>query len=145
MACTGAQSCPTICEPRDFIPPGSSVNGILQARILEWVAISTSRGFSWPRDWNCVSCIGMWILYHWATCLPHDIAIILLKKMKAYVHIDIYANAYSSFICNIPKPKISKMSTLRIMIYSTIKERIYEKTQWHGWSFKDLCWMKEAW
>ena len=44
--------------------------GILQARILEWVAISFSRGSSWPRDWTCspgTSCIGRWILYYWAT------------------------------------------------------------------------------
>ena len=41
----------------DCSPPGSSVHGILQARILEWVAISFSRGSFWPRDRNCVSCI----------------------------------------------------------------------------------------
>ena len=39
-----AQSCPTLCDPVDCSPPGSSVHGILQARILEWVAISFSRG-----------------------------------------------------------------------------------------------------
>ena len=44
--------------------PGSSVHGIPQARILEWVAISSSRRSSWPRDGTCVSCIGRWILYH---------------------------------------------------------------------------------
>ena len=51
-------------------PLGSSVHEISQARILEWVAISFSRGSSWSRDWtciSCVSCIGRWILYHWAT------------------------------------------------------------------------------
>ena len=51
-------------------PPASSVRGIFQARIPEWVAISFSRGPSWPRDWtcsSCVSCIGRQILYHWAT------------------------------------------------------------------------------
>ena len=37
-----AQSCPTLCDPTDYSPPGSSVHGILQARILEWVAISFS-------------------------------------------------------------------------------------------------------
>ena len=42
-----AQSCPTLCDPMD--PPGSSVHGILQARILEWVAISFSKGSSRPR------------------------------------------------------------------------------------------------
>ena len=44
-----AQSCPTLCDPVDCSPPGSSVHGILQARILEWVAISFSRGSSRPR------------------------------------------------------------------------------------------------
>ena len=45
-----AQSCLTLCDPMDCSPPGSSVHGILQARILEWVAISFSRGSSQPRD-----------------------------------------------------------------------------------------------
>ena len=48
-------------------PPGSSVLGISQARILEWVAISSSRGSSWPRDRTWVSCIGRQIVYHWRT------------------------------------------------------------------------------
>ena len=44
------QSCPTLCHPIDYSPPGFSVHGILQARTLEWVAISFSRGSSQPRD-----------------------------------------------------------------------------------------------
>ena len=44
------QLCPTLCDPMDCSPPGSSVHGILQARTLEWVAISSSRGSSQPRD-----------------------------------------------------------------------------------------------
>ena len=54
------------CDPVDCSPPGSSIHGILQARILEWVAISSSRGSSWPSDRTQVSCIGRQILYHWA-------------------------------------------------------------------------------
>ena len=50
------QSCPTFCHHMDCRPPGSSVHGILQARILEWVAISFSRGSSQPRDRTWVSC-----------------------------------------------------------------------------------------
>ena len=50
-----AQSCPTLCDPMDCSPPGSSVHGIFQAWILEWVAISFSRGCSRPRDWTRVS------------------------------------------------------------------------------------------
>ena len=51
------ESCPTLCDPMDCSPPGSSIHGILQARILEWVAISFSRGSSQPRDQTQVSCI----------------------------------------------------------------------------------------
>ena len=47
--------CPTLCNPMDCRPPGSSVHRILPARILEWVAISFSRGSSQPRDRTCVS------------------------------------------------------------------------------------------
>ena len=60
------QSCPTLCDPMDSSPPGSSAHGISQARILEWVAISFSRGSSWPRDRTCISCIGEQALYSWA-------------------------------------------------------------------------------
>ena len=60
MQCMNAQLCPTLCNP-DCSPPGSSVHGISQARILKWVAISSSRGSSQPRDQTLISdifCIG---------------------------------------------------------------------------------------
>ena len=66
-----AQLCLTLWSPIDCRPPGSSVHGLFQARILAWIAISHSRGSSWPRDWthvSCISCVGRWILYHCATC-----------------------------------------------------------------------------
>ena len=50
----------------DFSPPGSSVHGIFQARILEWVAISSSRGASWPRDQTYISHIAGWFFVIWA-------------------------------------------------------------------------------
>ena len=59
------QSCPTLCDPMDCSLPGSSIRGILQARILEWVVRHFYRGSSWPRDRTCifcVSCIGRWCL-----------------------------------------------------------------------------------
>ena len=61
------QSCLTLCDLMDCSPPGSSVHGILQARILEWVAVSSSRGSSRPGDRICVSyvsCVGRWVFYH---------------------------------------------------------------------------------
>ena len=65
-----AQSCLTLWNFRDCSLLGSSVPGIFQTRILQWVAISYSRGSSWPRDRirvSCVSCTGRQILYHFAT------------------------------------------------------------------------------
>ena len=55
-----AQLCPTLCNPMDCSPPGSSVHEILQARVLERVAISSSKGSSQPRDWTHIS---------WVSCI----------------------------------------------------------------------------
>ena len=62
-----AQSCPTLCAPVDCSPPGSSVHGIFQAGILEWVSIPFSRGPSRPRDWTQVSLIVSRHFTVWAT------------------------------------------------------------------------------
>ena len=51
-----AQSCATLCDPMDYSPPGSSVHGIFQAEILEWVAVSSSSGSFQPKDRTHVSC-----------------------------------------------------------------------------------------
>ena len=67
--CSVSQQCLTLCDPLDCSLPGSSVHGIFQARILEWVAISFSRGSSQPRDWthvSCISCIAGGFFTHWA-------------------------------------------------------------------------------
>ena len=56
------QSCPTLCNPMDYSPPGSSVHGILQARIWEWVAMPSSRGSSRPKDWTHILCLLYWEL-----------------------------------------------------------------------------------
>ena len=62
-----AQSCPAIYHPTDCRPPGSSVRGILQARIVEWVAISFPEKSSWPRDRTQVSHITSRFFTVWAT------------------------------------------------------------------------------
>ena len=61
------QSCLTLCNPTDCSPPGSSVHGTVQAGILEWIALPSSRGFARPRGQtrvSHVSCTGRWVLYH---------------------------------------------------------------------------------
>ena len=77
---SGVPLCPTLCDPMNCSLPGSSVHGILQARILKWIAISFSRVPSGPRDQTFVSCTGRWILYHWATW----------GALSIYLHIDMY-------------------------------------------------------
>ena len=78
-ACILAQSCPVLHDPRDCSPPGSFVHGIFPTRILEQVAVSSSRGYSQPRGLthaSCISCIDRWTLplshlgsspNHWTT------------------------------------------------------------------------------
>ena len=56
FCCLVAKSCLTLCDPVDCSSPGSSVHGISRARTLEWVAISSFRGSSRPRDQTCLSC-----------------------------------------------------------------------------------------
>ena len=81
IVCVCAQSCLTLYRLTDRSPPGY-VHRIFQARILEWVAVSYSRSSSRLKGgtWlSCVSCIGNWILYHWATW---EAAPILEDKVK---------------------------------------------------------------
>ena len=65
--CSVAKLCSILCDPRNYSPPDSSAHGTSQARILGWVAMTLSRGSSWPRDRTLVSCIDSWILDHRVT------------------------------------------------------------------------------
>ena len=74
VLCLVTKLCLTLCDPMDCSPPGSSVLGIFQARILEWVAISSSRGSPWAKNQthvSFISCIGRWILHHCTTWDAH--------------------------------------------------------------------------
>ena len=72
MKALGFLTCLNLFDPMDCNPPGSSVHGILQARILEWVAIPFSRGSSQPRDWTQVSCIAGRFFTVWAAWKPFE-------------------------------------------------------------------------
>ena len=68
ICCLVAKLCLILLRPHGLCSlPGFSVHGISQTRILEWVATSYSRGSSPPRNPNCISYIGRWFLYYWAT------------------------------------------------------------------------------
>ena len=91
-----AQSCPTLCDPMDCNPPGSSVHEIFQARILEWVAVSFSRGSSQPRDRTRVSCTAGRFFTIWATREA------LLKQVRLWIfdHFFFSLACISSLISN---------------------------------------------
>ena len=87
--CLVAKSCLTLSWPHDCSPNRPSVRVISQAKTLEWVAISFSRGSSQPRGWTYVYCIGRRILYHWAIKEAQNINIticfpILLKCLSSF-------------------------------------------------------------
>ena len=89
LVCSVAQSCPILCNPMDCSLPDSSVPGISHARLLEWVAISSSRRSSGPRDWTRVSCIDRWILYHcvtWKACTLHLQELSFNWKFLTFAH-----------------------------------------------------------
>ena len=75
------------CDPMDYSPPGSSVYGILQARILEWVAICFSRGSSQHRDQMRISCVGRYVLYDCASReAPHHRMLITKNLVSIHHH-----------------------------------------------------------
>ena len=84
LVCVRSQSLqprPTLCDPTDCSPPSSSIHGILQARILEWVAMPSSRGSSPPRNQtpvSCASCIAGRFFTHRATWEAHSIVRLLV-------------------------------------------------------------------
>ena len=69
LSAKSLQSCPSLCDPMDCSTPSFSVHGILQARILEWVAISFFNRSSWPRDWTYISYyqVDSLLLSHWGS------------------------------------------------------------------------------
>ena len=106
------KSCPTVCNPMDCSPPGSSVHGILQARILEWVAISLSREPSWPRDGTHVSCIAGRFLRRWAT------PVLYWNGTTAVLKGAIFALGRQNPVCFVHMPEWLGKSEAHISTYS---------------------------
>ena len=83
-----AQSCPTLCDPMDYTPPGSSIHGILQARILEWVAISFSKSISQSESEVAQSCLTL--------CDPMSSS---LHQAPPSMGFSVYSNIYKLGLC----------------------------------------------
>ena len=91
IVCSVSQLCPALYNTLDCSPPGSSVHGIYQARILKWIAISFSRGSSQPRDWTsvfCVSCNAGRFFTCWAIREP---------LLTWYINVNTYLNTMQKY------------------------------------------------
>ena len=85
---------PTLRDPIDCSLPGSSAHRILQARILEWVAMPSSRGSSWPRDWTHVSCLLPWYMGSLPLAPPGEPII--------YIYVCVYFFLFPPYEENVP-------------------------------------------
>ena len=104
-AAKSLQSCPTLCDPIDGSPPGSPVPGILQARVLEWVAISFSNAWKWKVKVKSFSCV--WLLATpWTTAYQVPLSMGFSRQeywnglpllSLLYIHIYIYVNLSSKY------------------------------------------------
>ena len=114
VPCLVAQSYLTLCNPVDWMLPGSSVHGILQARILEWVATPSSRGSSQPRNGTHVSCAADRFFTSWATREDH-------VKTRFFFFLNWFTDSVET--------QINSSSFLKIEIDKLILKCIWEKIQ----------------
>ena len=123
--CLVAESSPTLFDPMDCSLPGSSVHGILQARILQWVAIPSSRGSSQPRDQTQVSCIAGRFFAIWATSqsLPQD----FLVQTSAYLrdHCFSLPSEWPFFRKHVLNSTRQKMESTHILNSSTLTYLVF--------------------
>ena len=144
------QSCPTLCNPMDRSPPGSSIHGIFQARILEWVAISFSGGSSQSRDQTHVSCTAGRLFTVWATREGHYVCRsegYTVNSLSGRLMVGLVVSIFSSFpVCmfyfpaiNIQKKKIRKpMWKCPSLIYGKGR-RSWGWVHWDGFHEKTGC------
>ena len=122
-----AKSCLTLCDPMGCSPPGFFVHGLSQARILEWVAISSSSGSSLPRDWT-TSLLGRRILYHWASSEAHWVFTVLIPGKIKGLRIETDTNSVSFTHDYVT---LTSVSLFWVVVSSTAK--------W-GWSDLFISW-----
>ena len=117
-------SCVWLCSRVDYSPPGSSVHGILQGRILEWVAMPCSRGSYPPRNWtgvSHVSCVGRRVLYH--LCYLGSSAVVKTTAEWKRAFLCHFVSAFLPFPLKVPKLMMKTLETL-VLDYCCISNAI---------------------
>ena len=146
------QSCPTLCDPTDDSTPVSSVHGILQARILEWVTLSFSRGSCWPRVQILVSCttgrfftvwatkealyihIHIYICVHIYTIYTHIYMCVHIYTLYTYIYVCIYVYIYE--LKWSPLSRVWLLATLWTVAYQApLSMRFSRQKYWSGLPF----------
>ena len=122
------QSCLILCDPMDCSTPGSSVHGILQARILEWSDISFSKGSSQPREWTWFSCIAGRFFTIWAN--PR----LLKRTLKGGT----WKRSPKKLLFNWTNPLIS-WEKLGFWIISDVCSFIFKKRVWMTSEIQQAC------
>ena len=110
------QLCPTLCNPMDYSPPGFSGHGILQARVLQWVAIPFSKGSSRPKDYTQVSCTASRSLLS----EPWEVLYYILKILSYLNHTVILIAAFSILVCLLSLNTKITVSLLSQVYYSAL-------------------------
>ena len=123
-----AQLCSTLCNPIDCSLPGSFVHGILQARILEWVAIPFSRGSFWPKAWTQVFCTASRFFTIWATredLCKCTVCFLLVVGTPFLQHNPSICRVISGFCCITPGERIGIWGTTGwLFAFCEIKKNI---------------------
>ena len=125
-----AQTCPTLCDPMDCSLPGFSVQGIFQARVLEWVAISFSRGSSWPRDRPRVSHIVGRSFYPLSHQRSHHNKNELKMDQRPNVRVKTTGNPWTAWglVCQ-PSPQSKTHKSLQTPPYLWFHNREFNEPQ----------------
>ena len=125
-----AQSCPTLCDPTDCSPPGSSVHGIFQTRILEWVAMPSCRGSSQPRDRTWVCHIAGGFCTIWAT----------REALKNYTVVTPKPQRLKEKMFTFNSYRMSTADWQGLFFPESLKNPGWRKADWLVTSPSGMCW-----
>ena len=147
ILCGHVQLCLTFRDPVYCRPPDFSVHWIFQARILEWVAVFSSRGSSWPRDWTCVPCVSCVAgIFFTAEPWDPDFSLISLEQYLRATW-DAVSQAWSPQFCLMNKNSLGKIEGRRRRGQQRIRrlDGITDSMEMSSNKLREIVKDREAW